>query len=113
MRLRVARLALSVLIASALLAPGLARAATGCDPVDSSACLYPWPNDYFTKQDPGTDTGRRLNLSIDEMPMNAAGVPIDPTAFDRNDGFSPGSLIVTRVPGLDTQAAFDRNGFPS
>ena len=26
---------------------------------------------------------------------------IDPTEWNRNDGFSPGSLIVTYVPGLD------------
>src|SRR5213076_1160297 len=45
--------------------------------------------------------------------INAAGVPIDPTAQNRNDGFSPGSLIITRVPGLDTPAAFARNDFPT
>ena len=100
-------------MAGALVGPAPAVAATSCDPLDASACLYPWPNDYFTKADPTTDTGRRLALTIDQMPKNAAGVPIDPTAFDRNDGFSPGSLIVTRVPGLDTQAAFDRNAFPT
>jgi hypothetical protein len=31
------------------------------------------------------------------MPRNVAGVPIDPTEFNRNDGFSPGNLIVTKV----------------
>jgi hypothetical protein len=87
--------------------------ASGCDPIDSSACLYPWPNNYFTKHDSSTATHRRLNLTLDEMPANAAGVPIDPTAQNRNDGFSPGSLIVTRVPGLDTPAAFNANNFPT
>ena len=47
------------------------------------------------------------------MPRNVEGKPIDPTPFNRNDGFSPGSLIITRVPGLDTPAAFARNGFPT
>ena len=105
------RLFAAALAATALLAPAAAHASS-CDPLDSSACLYPWPNDYFTKADPSTATGKRLDLSLDEMPTDAAGVPIDPTAQNRNDGFSPGSLIVTRVPGLDTQAAFDRNAFP-
>src|SRR3954465_5484785 len=76
----------------------------------SAANLYPWPNDRFTKADPTTATGLRLNLQLADMPTNAAGKPIDPTEFNRNDGFSPGSLIVARVPGLDTRAAFDRTG---
>src|SRR4051812_25954975 len=106
-----ARLLICVLSLAALAAPSAASAA--CDPIDSSACLYPWPNDYFTKTDSSTVTGKRLNLTLDEMPKDAAGVPIDPTAQNRNDGFSPGSLIVTRVPGLDTPAAFANNDFPT
>src|SRR4051812_13528408 len=105
------RLLLCALTVAALAAPAAASAA--CDPLDSSACLYPWPNDYFTKPDATTPTGKRLNLTLDEMPRNAAGVPIDPSAQNRNDGFSPGSLIVTRVPGLDTPAAFANNDFPT
>ena len=44
------------------------------------------------------------------MPRNVAGKPIDPTEWNRNDGFTPGSPIKTLVPGLDNQAAFDRTG---
>src|SRR3954447_20066656 len=76
----------------------------------SAATLLPWPSDGYTRLDPTTDTGRRLNLQLADMPANAAGRPIDPTEFNRNDGFSPGTLIVARVPGLDSQAAFDRTG---
>src|SRR3954462_15201755 len=79
-------------------------------PSTAAADLLPWPNDAYTKPDPTTDTGRRLNLQLADMPANAAGKPIDPTEFNRNDGFSPGSLIVAPVPGLDSQAAFDRTG---
>ncbi|HEY3188819.1 MAG TPA: hypothetical protein VGJ70_15160, partial [Solirubrobacteraceae bacterium] len=83
----------------------------GCASAPASAAnLYPWPNDRFTKPDPTTATGLRLNLQLTDMPANAAGKPIDPTEYNRNDGFSPGSLIIARVPGLDTQAAFDRTG---
>ncbi|HMF05300.1 MAG TPA: hypothetical protein VKH17_10830, partial [Acidimicrobiia bacterium] len=45
-------------------------------------------------------------ISPDAMPRNAARVPIDPTEWNRNDGFSPGSPVVTVVPGLD----LDRTG---
>jgi hypothetical protein len=82
-----------------------------CDPLDPTVCLQPWPNDYFTKADPTTATGRRLDLSPDQMPANTNGVHIDPTDFNRADGFSPGNLITLKIPGVDTQAAFDNTGF--
>src|SRR5687768_7383620 len=79
--------------------------ALGCDFTDPSVCLYPWPNNVYTKADPSTPTGRRVDLQQWAMPRNVAGKPIDPTDYNRADGFSPGQMIVTKVPGLDTQAA--------
>jgi len=78
-----------------------APARTPCDNLDPAKCLYPFPNNHFTVRDPSTATGRRVQISPDAMPRNAAGVPIDPTEWNRNDGFSPGSPILTVVPGLD------------
>jgi hypothetical protein len=82
----------------------------GCDFLDPALCLQPWPNDYFTVADASTPTGRRLNLTTDAMPKNVAGKPIEPGDYNRNDGFSPGSPIHTKIPGLDNQAAFKRTG---
>jgi hypothetical protein len=76
-------------------------AAAGCDPIDRSACMLPFPNDFFTKPDRSTATGRRVAFELGSMPRNVAGKPIDPTDWNRADGFSPGSQIVTYVPGLD------------
>ena len=70
--------------------------------------LLPWPNDALTKRDKTTDTGRRLNLPRAAMPRNKDGVPIDPTDMNRADGFSPGSMIIVKVPGLDNPAALAR-----
>ena len=81
-----------------------------CDFIDDADCLFPWPNDHFTVADPTTDTGRRLNLKAASMPANRAGKGITPGPYNRNDGFSPGALIVTKVPGLETQKAFDETG---
>ena len=81
-----------------------------CDFLDQAVCLFPWPNDYYTVADRSTDTGRRLNLDVDSMPRNSSGLPIDPSEYNRSDGFSPGQLIVTKVPGLDTPEAFRRTG---
>ena len=81
-----------------------------CDFIDPAVCLQPFPNDYFTAADPTTDTGRRVNLNLLSMPANRAGKHIDPSDINRNDGFGPGSPIVTRVPGLDNAQAFQRTG---
>ena len=81
-----------------------------CDWLDPRLCLLPWPNNHFTKKSKATETGRRLNLNVESTPKNAAGTPIDPTEWNRNDGFSPGQLIVVHIDGMDTQAAFDATG---
>jgi hypothetical protein len=93
--------------------PAVLTALAFAAPASAAPALYPWPSDAYTKADPTTDTGLRLNLQLTQMPKNAAGVPIDPTAFNRNDGFSPGTLIVDQIPGLDTPAAFAANHFPT
>jgi hypothetical protein len=82
-----------------------------CDFLDPRVCLQPWPNDYFTVPDSSTDTGRRLHLNVNSMPANRFGTHIDPTDFNRADGFSPGNLITVKVPQVETQAAFDNSGF--
>jgi hypothetical protein len=107
----VSKLALIVAVAALALAPAAAAQDAGrCDPFDPSVCLQPWPNDYFTATDHSTDTGKRLDLDLASMPQNASGKPIDPTDFNRNDGFSPGQEIVVHVPGLDNPTAFRRTG---
>jgi hypothetical protein len=87
-----------------------ADAARGCDPIGGGACLLPFPNDYFTVRDASTPTGLRLHLRRADMPANKDGVHIDPTDWNRADGFSPGQQITVRIPGLDTPAAFRRSG---
>ena len=84
----------------------------GCDFTDPAVCQFPWPNNLFTKRDKGTDTGLRLALKKSAMPRNKDGKPIDPTDMNRADGFSPGSAMLTKVPGLDTPAAVKRSKLP-
>jgi hypothetical protein len=71
-----------------------AAAPRGCDPLDPSACLLPWPNDYFRKDG-------RLALKDAQMPHSSDGKPIRARDYNRSDGFSPGQILVTLVPGLD------------
>jgi hypothetical protein len=84
----------------------------GCDFIGAAVCQFPWPNDYFTKPDRSTDTGRRLALTDSRMPRNKTGKPIDPTDMNRADGFSPGSAMLVKVPGLDKPAAVRRSKLP-
>lgn len=99
--------ALVVCVALTVCAP--AAQAAKCDPIGGGACLLPFPNDYFTKRDAKTETGRRLALDRSVMPANKDGVRIDPREWNRADGFSPGQQITVRIPGLDNQRAFDRS----
>jgi hypothetical protein len=88
-------------------APSLRRP---CDPLDSKLCLLPFPNDRFTTPDPSTATGKRIDFGLLEMPRVAGVKPIDPTEWNRNDGFSPGSMVLTMVPGLDLHTTWGTDG---
>jgi len=82
--------------------PGIdVAAADRCELLGQNRCLLPFPSDRFTVADPGTDTGLRVNLKLESMPANTDGVHIDPTEWNRSDGFSPGAMILAHVPGID------------
>ncbi len=105
-------LTLSALIAA--LAPGAASAAArpsaDCQPYSGRACLFPFPDNRFTRADHASATGRRVHLPAAAMPANTHGQRINPGPWNRNDGFSPGSAILLHIPGLDNQKALNRTG---
>lgn len=114
MRVRMKAVVLSTALALGLLPMAAGHAAAepaekaapardGCDPIDPVACLLPFPSDFHTVPDAGTDTGLRLDLHPDAMPRNALGKGINPAEWNRNDGFSPGSMVLTQVPGIDLE----------
>ncbi|MFM9038138.1 MAG: hypothetical protein ACKOJ9_10720, partial [Actinomycetota bacterium] len=75
-------------------------AAPLCDPIAPDLCLLPFPSDFYTVAD-DTPTGRRVAFPADGMPVNASGVAIDPTEWNRNDGFSPNSTLLASFTDLD------------
>ncbi|HVL90516.1 MAG TPA: hypothetical protein VM841_09825 [Actinomycetota bacterium] len=107
-------LAVSLLAGVAAVAPAGAVSPPAlrapCDALDRAHCLLPFPNDRFTKADPSTDTGRRVDFQVAEMPRGAGVKPIDPTEWNRNDGFSPGSPVLTFVRGLDLHKTWGTAG---
>jgi hypothetical protein len=100
---------------SELLASALNATLHGCDLIDPSNCLLPFPNDHFTvAAAPGSiqsteqgGTGKRVSMRITATPKNVLGMPMDPAEWNRNDGFSPGALIVTYVPSLSLPQTFN------
>jgi hypothetical protein len=108
-----ARVALGA-IACAAVAIGLIAAPSGaaasgpagdCQPFTKQPCMLPFPNDLYTKPAKDSKTGLAVDLPQAAMPTNKAGDQMDVAPYDRNDGFSPGSMMVARVPGLDTPEA--------
>ena len=101
----------AALSAAALVAAGAGPASAAptprCDPFDQAACLLPWPNDYFTRADRSSATGRRLALTADRCratPRARRSTPC-PTTPRR---LLPRQPIVTKVPGLDNAARRSR-----
>ena len=74
---------------------------------DGTTCMLPFPNNLFTT---GTGADRHLNLPLAGMPKDAVGKPVNPLPYADSDGFSPGQLVVVKVPGLDNPAAFTQTG---
>src|SRR6266581_1076195 len=70
----------------------------------SSKCMLPFPDDYYTKADPTSPTGRRIDFRELAMPTNAAGVPIEVAQYNVGDGFSPGSVITLKIPRIEMAA---------
>jgi hypothetical protein len=86
--------------ASAQLDEALGANAEGCEILDTRSCLLPFPSDAYTVEDTASPTGRFVDLP-EGLLANADGVPLDPTEWNRNDGFSPSTPILVHVPGLD------------
>lgn len=92
--------------------------ASRCDITDTSDCLYPFPNDYFTTPDSTKATGKRLNYKLLSMPITvptlfAGRKYFNPAELNKFDGFSPGSMMITHVPGLTSNAAIAATGMPT
>ena len=81
----------------------LASIPAGCEILSTKNCLLPFPSDAHTIQDLDTGTHRRINLPTGLLP-NVGGTTLDPTEWNRNDGWSPSTPILVFVPGLDPDA---------
>lgn len=85
------------------------NAARGCDSLDTARCLLPFPSNAYTQPDTASDTGLRVAMPAGSLAENADGVTIDLSEWNRNDGFSPNTPLLTLLPGLDA----DTSNLPS
>ena len=76
----------------------------GCDPLHAD-CMLPFPSDIHMQPDAEKPNGQRVVFVPEVLPTNADGVVPDPTPWQENDGFSPGSALLLRYPGVDLAAS--------
>lgn len=84
--------------------------APGCDDLNPFYCALPWPSDRYLETDATLPTGWRLAYSQEVIPDGCASRPFNLAPFDRMDGFSPGSQILTLFaspPDLSVTAYLD------
>jgi hypothetical protein len=90
--------------------------ASKCDFVTnptSSLCMLPFPDDYYTSVDPSSETGREINFQDEGMPANAFGQHIEAAPYNASNGFSQGSTILVKIPGIETAADVSAIGGPT
>ncbi len=93
---------------SAQLDAVLAGSPGGCDFLDDSSCMLPFPSDALTTPDDTTGTGRIVAIPEGQL-ANTSGTTLDPTVWNLQDGFSPSTPIVVYIPDVDGE----KTGFAS
>ena len=74
-------------------------------------CMMPFPNDFYTRKDSSSPTGKRIDFDNRAMPKNDSGQVIQSSDYNYSDGFSQGQGIVLKVPGVDSTVAIEANDF--
>jgi hypothetical protein len=68
----------------------------------NEVCMLPFPDDYYTVSDPSSPTGRRVHFNTEATPTNVEGKHVEAEPYNASDGFSPGSVILVKIPGIET-----------
>jgi hypothetical protein len=101
-RIRLATGVVSTALVAALGACGdssdEARIPDDCNPLGGPSCLMPWPSSIYLEEDPATATGFRLAIPPEAMPENIDKITVDPTPWNRYDGFAPSGVILAAFP---------------
>ena len=71
---------------------------TFCEDLNPLHCVLPWPSDRYLTDDPSTPSGHRLAYAAEAFPVGISADLLDTTPYERLDGFSPSSQIITLFP---------------
>ena len=78
-----------------------------CDPLVSSRCYLPWPNDYWLSKSAGYKPNK-LSFTNETLPKDINGATINPSSWNNMDGFSPLPCIMTYF-GDNTNVSLDNS----
>ncbi|MBN2797866.1 MAG: hypothetical protein JXX28_01850 [Deltaproteobacteria bacterium] len=73
-----------------------------CDPVDPSRCALPFPSSFFLSE-ADSATGLRVDFGEGSLPIDDDDTPLDPAAWNRRDGFSTLSPLLSYPGPLDPE----------
>jgi len=79
---------------------------SGCDPLDPSNCLFPFPSAYHLADDADTVTGKRVNYGPTALPVNLDDVQIRPDYWNEKDGYSTVSNMIFYFEGGSTEGLY-------
>lgn len=68
----------------------------------NALCMLPFPDNYYTVEDPSSETGRRIAFQTEAMPANAYDQHIDAAPYNVSNGFSQGETILVKIPGIES-----------
>ena len=70
-----------------------------CNPLGGGvSCMMPWPSSVYLDQDASMPSGFRVSIPLEAMPVNVDGYQVDPTPWNRYDGFGPSGVILAAFP---------------
>ena len=105
--MRVFYIVLGVALSACSSTPDPVVVQDGCDPIVPEHCGFPFPNDFW--RDP---TGHVV-FGANTLPVPSLGKPLDPKTFVAwRDGFSPGEMAMTFLPGATATGMADENHIP-
>jgi hypothetical protein len=93
------RLALAVPVLLGACGGGGGSSTDHCNPLGGDGCMMPWPSMAYARSDSSSATGYRLDLPIEAMPTNIDGIALEPTLYNRWDGFTTMGPLIARFPG--------------
>ena len=109
---KIIHLTLATLATTAAILPGIGCSHWGrtvqqrCNPLSQSEsgrpksedCFLPFPSSFYSRPDPTSVTGIRVDLTDAALPISSLGAQLDPTPYNRRDGFSNVATLLAHFP---------------